>query len=313
MTGMDDTIPPRVRWFHLTPGRLVLLLLVAEALFFLSNWLGWPAWHKGYAVLTCVAAVGVTIVALGLWFAVATISRLRFQFSIRSLLLMVGVIAIPSSWMTVEVKIAAQQSEAGAIIRKFNGCVSYDYEIKAWSEAAEQNDPAFQAGLPIKAEPSGPVWLRGLLGDDFFNDVVDAELRYDAHVQLLKCFPRLIVLRLADETISNLALAYVPDITQLQELTLTATRITDSGIRHLAKNKQLRKLDLNYARITDAGLETLAVAIQLQELKLDGPGITDAGLRRIEGLSQLQRLDPTLPISRMPDWGISWDCTNSKC
>lgn len=46
----------------LTPDRcvLLLLLLVVEALLFLSNWLGWPAWHKGYAVLTCVAVVGGT-------------------------------------------------------------------------------------------------------------------------------------------------------------------------------------------------------------------------------------------------------------
>ena len=39
------------RWYCLTPDRYVLLLLVVEALLFVSNWLAWPAWHKGYAVL----------------------------------------------------------------------------------------------------------------------------------------------------------------------------------------------------------------------------------------------------------------------
>jgi hypothetical protein len=47
--------------FPLTPDRLILSLLLAEVLLFLSNWLAWPAWHKGYAVLTCVAMVGVTL------------------------------------------------------------------------------------------------------------------------------------------------------------------------------------------------------------------------------------------------------------
>ena len=46
------------RWYRLTPDRLVLLLLVVEALLWLSDRLGWPAWHKGYAVLTAVAVVG---------------------------------------------------------------------------------------------------------------------------------------------------------------------------------------------------------------------------------------------------------------
>ena len=54
---MDDTTQARVRRFRLTPGHLILGLLLAECLLWLSDRLGWPAWHKGYAVLTCVAAV----------------------------------------------------------------------------------------------------------------------------------------------------------------------------------------------------------------------------------------------------------------
>ena len=40
-----------IRRLRLTPDRLILSLLVAETLLFLSNWLAWPAWHRGYAVL----------------------------------------------------------------------------------------------------------------------------------------------------------------------------------------------------------------------------------------------------------------------
>ena len=73
-----NTDPPLPR-VGLTPGRCVLLLLVVEALLFLSNWLTLPAWHTGYAVLTCAAAVGVAMVLLGLWWVVAAVFRWKFQ------------------------------------------------------------------------------------------------------------------------------------------------------------------------------------------------------------------------------------------
>ena len=53
------TAAPPIRWFHLTPGRFVLLLLAVEVLLWLSDRFGWLGWHKGYAVLTGVAVVGV--------------------------------------------------------------------------------------------------------------------------------------------------------------------------------------------------------------------------------------------------------------
>ena len=79
MATMDDTTQARARWFYLTSGRFVLLLLTVEVLLWLSNWLGWPGWHKGYAVLTSVAAVGVGMLLMFVWFAVALIFRWRFQ------------------------------------------------------------------------------------------------------------------------------------------------------------------------------------------------------------------------------------------
>ena len=83
---MDDTTQARVRWFHLTPGRFVLLLLAVEVLLWLSDRFGWLGWHKGYAVLTAVAMVGVGMLLMLVWFVVALVFRRRFQFSLRSLL-----------------------------------------------------------------------------------------------------------------------------------------------------------------------------------------------------------------------------------
>ena len=75
-----------------TPNWLIYGLLVVGGAAVLSERFQWPTWNKGYAVLSAVAAVGVALVGMLLWFVVALVFRLRFQFSIRSLLiLMVGV------------------------------------------------------------------------------------------------------------------------------------------------------------------------------------------------------------------------------
>ena len=37
MAAMDDTTQARIRWFHLTPGRVVIGLLAVEVLLWLSE------------------------------------------------------------------------------------------------------------------------------------------------------------------------------------------------------------------------------------------------------------------------------------
>jgi hypothetical protein len=72
-------------------------LLAIESLLWLSDRLGWPWWQKGYAVLTTMALVAVALIGMMLWLAAALIFRLRFPFSIRSLLVLVAVVALPCS------------------------------------------------------------------------------------------------------------------------------------------------------------------------------------------------------------------------
>jgi hypothetical protein len=88
MTGMTDA--PKPRRFHPTPSWLIVGLLMVEGLLWLSERFQWFDFHKGYAVLIGVAAVGVVFVVMLLWLTVALLFRLRFQFSIRSLLFAVG-------------------------------------------------------------------------------------------------------------------------------------------------------------------------------------------------------------------------------
>ena len=158
MASMDATTQARVRWFHLTPGRFVSALLAVEVLLWLSERFGWLGWHKGYAVLTCVAVAGVVLVVTVVWFAVALLLRWRFQFSIRSLLVLVVVVALPCNWFMVELRKAREQRGAIEWVEKLDGQVSYGRQPEA-------------AGML----PACPVKL---LGDEFFQTVVGIELRY---------------------------------------------------------------------------------------------------------------------------------------
>jgi hypothetical protein len=109
--GMSDA-PPKLRWFQPTPSWLIVALLAVECLLWLSDrfqWFGFNA-HKGWTVLIGVASVAAVFVVMLLWLIVALVFRLRFQFSIRSLLVLPVAVAIPSSWMAVEMKAAKSQA-----------------------------------------------------------------------------------------------------------------------------------------------------------------------------------------------------------
>ena len=95
---------------RLTPDRAVLLLVGAEAMLLVWNWVRWPAWHKGYAVLTCLALVGVSITLIVAWLAASVALRRQFQFSVRSMLFLVVVVAVPLSWLGVETKKAREHA-----------------------------------------------------------------------------------------------------------------------------------------------------------------------------------------------------------
>ena len=65
MTSMAD-FTPKLRWFRLTPDRIVIVLLIVECLLWLAERLPWPGLfygHKGWPVLIAVIVVGATILA----------------------------------------------------------------------------------------------------------------------------------------------------------------------------------------------------------------------------------------------------------
>ena len=117
------TDPTPTRRFSPTPAWLIFGLLVVEGLLWLSERYQWFWFNekKGWTVLIAVAVVGVAMLVMLLWFIVSLLFRWRFQFSIRSLLVLTVAVAMPCSWLGVEMKKAREQRNAGAAIDNLGG------------------------------------------------------------------------------------------------------------------------------------------------------------------------------------------------
>ena len=87
-----------------------------------------------------------------------------FQYSLRTLLVFVTLCAIACSWLAVKMQQAKRQREAVAVIEKLGGWVMYDYQVDELGRIMKNR------GAPR------PAWLRNLLGDDFFGDVIGVGL-----------------------------------------------------------------------------------------------------------------------------------------
>ena len=201
----------------------------------------------------------MVFVAMLLWLAVALIFHWRFQFSVRSLPVLMVAVALPCSWLAMKMKAGREQKESldavttmsdyQAVVDIINPppteapdapakvmvSVRYDYELDAYGDT-----------IP-GAKPPGPAWLSSVLGNDFFADVISLE-------------------------VSNFQVAPA----------------TDALLEHLNGLDQLQELGLDFTEVTDAGLVHLKGLSQLQYL----------GARRYEGdgcrAGTSRRIDPTL-------------------
>ena len=119
------------RLFCPTPSWLIFGLLVVEGLLWLSERYRWFWFNdkKGWTVLIGVAVVGGAMLVMLLWFAVALAFRRRFQFSIRSLLILTLAVALPCGWLSAEINKARAQKEAVKAMEEQGFFVYYDYYV----------------------------------------------------------------------------------------------------------------------------------------------------------------------------------------
>jgi len=275
---MIETVKPKCPRYCTTPDRLVVGLFGVEGLLWLSNRLQLPVWHKGYAVLATVAAVGAFLVLMLGWWAIALAFRVRLQFSLRSLLMLVLAVALPCGWMSREIKQAREQKKT---VDGYGDWITHT-----------KRDWHIDGGEVLRnPRPPEPEWLRAVLGPDFFDSIVLVSFLGnridDETVREVQQFRQLRWLDLHDEFaphdgISDASLAYLEGLTQLQWLDIGNTHVTDAGLVHLTKLPMLRELRLNGTQVTDAGLEHLKGFTELRRLWLYSTRVTDESVRNLQ-------------------------------
>jgi hypothetical protein len=248
---MDESKTNR-RWYHPSPDRLIVGLIVLEILLLLSDQFRWFAFNekKGYTVLIAVAAVGVVVVIMLLWLGASLLFRWRFQFTVRSLAVLVAAVAIPCCWLTVKMREAERQRKAVEAIRAVGGWVYYEYHLN-------------ESGATMTVqEPPAPAWLRRLLGEDFLWDVAGVVFNYP-------------------EKIDDAVLEHVTGLTRLQFLNLSGTQVTDIGLERLKGLVNIERLWLTHTQVTNAGLENLKGLTKLKRLVLYGTHVSEARINEL--------------------------------
>lgn len=172
--------------------------------------------------------------------------RRWFQYSLRTLLIVMTIIAVGLGWWSHK---ARQQREAVAALEKAGGLAVYDFQERQ-----------------LDKPPYWPRWLIGILGIDYFADVTAAGST--------EIFPAL--------AMTNAALEPLGALPRLRALNLDTTQISDEGMQHLKRFHALEWLNLNSTQVTDAGLEQLKDLRGLKELNLTQTRVTDAGVKRLK-------------------------------
>jgi hypothetical protein len=205
----------------------------------------------------------------------------RVQFSVRLLLVLVLALGSGLGWLAHK---ARTQRWAVAQIKRLGGSVIYDFQEVT--------------GVPSdKMEPRGPRWLRGLIGDELFQEVAQVNLSgldlRGVDLAWLESFPELQTLNLICAEIGDTGLARLCrlKLKRLRVLWLADCGISDSGLACLAGFDRLENLEVSYNPVTDAGLNNLRHLGNLETLSLVHTPIDGSGLAYLKGLRRLKFVD----------------------
>jgi hypothetical protein len=197
-------------------------------------------------------------------------------------MLLVVLIAIPLGW---KVNRARNQRVVMAELQKLNAQIMYAHQTTLTKGVRTFND---------SAEPSGPAWLRKLLGDEYFVEVFQVRVVSDdvtdETIALIARLPGLVSVCLTSEGITDDGLKHLEGMQSLEAVTIFSQRITDKGLAHLTGLGRLKSLWLS-GRITDSYLERICKLKQLELLHADGVRqVTDSGLEQLANHPELRSL-----------------------
>jgi hypothetical protein len=233
----------------------------------------------------------------------------RLRFSLRTLLIITVLVAIPSAWLGKHWLRTRVQRPMVAKIKANGGQVYYDY----------QSD---RKNFDSSKTPPGWAPLRAMLGDDFFATVkvaiygnnfppqiIDIEFEQLSDLEQIyinaKKVPETTIAKLASlKKLNSLVLAdynYRPEVFRkladcpsLTHLTVFSGSLTSEHLRELKSFAMLTNFQWTNAPLTDDGLLAICELRKLKSLDLlwsggrKAPPLTARGF---QGLAQLQELE----------------------
>jgi hypothetical protein len=213
--------------------------------------------------------------------------RRFFRFSLRTMLLLVLVAAIPLALVQWRLARARQTNEIVAAIERDGGHVRFDYEV--------------QRGLYAGLMRWVPGSAEQLAGKAFFGDVLEVKFpriamhwpaieATDDTLALLDRLPHLRRLSIVSEGLTDRGLASLANC-KLSRLELHTYNVTDNGLRSLANCRSLKRITLTgCSQITPDALAPIAGLPALDHLQIQWTRINDEGLRALEGSRTLRTI-----------------------
>ena len=193
-----------------------------------------------------------------------------YQYSLRSLFVLMTLVACACSWYAYEMNEATKRRAAIEEIEKLRGSVYY-YDFSRSGE-----------GKP----PGRLSWLRTLHGDEHLGKAVRVDLLgvkiTDTGLANLSVLTDLVYIELEGTPISNDGLVNLKPLANLDTLWLNGTQISDSGLVHLEGLSNLTYLSLSDTQITDAGLVSLKRMANLTTLDISFTKTTDEGVKNLQ-------------------------------
>lgn len=190
--------------------------------------------------------------------------RPRFQFRLSTLLAVVVVAALASSWLAWKRGAKYREQEAAAEIVRREGSVFYD--------------PA----------PPTFTWIERLLGQDRSSIPVEVNFDYapatDADLALAASLPTLEILFVCSDPakpVTPSGLAKLKQLPRLRWLTFYGHPIGDEGLMQLQELATLESLELREETISDVGIDCLRQLTNLKYLDLYGSDVTKADVARL--------------------------------
>lgn len=125
----------------------------------------------------------------------------------------------------------------------------------------------------------------------------------ETELAFLSDMPQIKLLDISNSaSISNAGLRHLAGLTQLQQLSLGESEITEDGLRFLSGMHEMRELRLGDIPLQGDGLKEFQGMTNLLTLRLNHTGVTDAGMPHVARLAHLEDLD--LYRSQITDGGL---------